>query len=170
VVAAKAQQRLALEAELKKAPELRPGGSYHGRPADFAMRKFAYYMCSKCSQPYFGGLRSCDLEQEELRDVQQDEMVCGGCSVIGVEVPAQPSAPPAFPSNPPVCVSHGLICAGVPWLRQSCPKHGLEAIEYKCKFCCSVASWFCWGTTHFCDSCHRKQVGPILCSTRCAQP
>ncbi|KAJ1492112.1 hypothetical protein T484DRAFT_3024011 [Baffinella frigidus] len=86
------------------------------------MKKFAYYMCFKCSQPYFGGLRSCEQEDQELRDVQSDEMVCGGCSVSG---------------------------------DQSCPTHGLEAIEYKCKFCCSVASWFCWGTTHFCDSCHR---------------
>ena len=42
--------------------------------------------------------------------------------------------------------------------QNSCPKHGTEAIEWKCKFCCSVASWFCWGTTHFCDDCHRKQV------------
>ena len=24
----------------------------------------------------------------------------------------------------------------------------------------SVASWFCWGTTHFCDECHTKQGTP----------
>jgi len=127
VVAVKAEQRLALESSLKNAPELQPGGTYHGKLLDFAMKKFAYYMCFKCSQPYFGGLRSCEQEDQELRDVQSDEMVCGGCSVSG---------------------------------DQSCPTHGLEAIEYKCKFCCSVASWFCWGTTHFCDSCHRKQGTP----------
>ena len=45
-----------------------------------------------------------------------------------------------------------------PYPQNTCPKHGTEAIEWKCKFCCSVASWFCWGTTHFCDDCHRKQV------------
>jgi hypothetical protein len=28
--------------------------------------------------------------------------------------------------------------------------------EYKCRFCCNVACWFCWGTTHFCDACHRR--------------
>ncbi len=38
-----------------------------------------------------------------------------------------------------------------------CKEHGKEYIDYKCKFCCSVASWFCWNTTHFCDSCHTKQ-------------
>lgn len=27
---------------------------------------------------------------------------------------------------------------------ENCPKHGKEYIEFKCKFCCSVAQWFCW--------------------------
>ncbi len=40
----------------------------------------------------------------------------------------------------------------------NCPKHGKEYISYKCKFCCSIAVWFCWGTTHFCDPCHKKQL------------
>lgn len=30
-------------------------------------------------------------------------------------------------------------------------------MEHKCQFCCSVASWFCWGKTHFCDACHTRQ-------------
>ncbi len=25
-----------------------------------------------------------------------------------------------------------------------CAKHGKEYIDFKCKFCCNVASWFCW--------------------------
>ena len=40
-----------------------------------------------------------------------------------------------------------------------CGKHGLDFIEFKCKFCCSIAQWFCWGNTHFCDPCHKKQCG-----------
>lgn len=35
-----------------------------------------------------------------------------------------------------------------------CPKHGSDFIEYKCRFCCSVAVFFCFGTTHFCNPCH----------------
>ena len=52
-----------------------------------------------------------------------------------------------------------LVCAVCVPLRQlkTCRTHGSEFIEYKCKFCCSVAQWFCWGTTHFCSSCHRMQ-------------
>lgn len=35
-----------------------------------------------------------------------------------------------------------------------CLKHGSTYVEYKCRFCCNVACWFCWGTTHFCNDCH----------------
>jgi len=37
-----------------------------------------------------------------------------------------------------------------------CEIHGREFLEYKCRFCCSVAVWFCFGTTHFCDKCHNE--------------
>ncbi|GAB5362054.1 hypothetical protein AAMO2058_000765200 [Amorphochlora amoebiformis] len=38
---------------------------------------------------------------------------------------------------------------------QDCPKHGKEWVAFKCRFCCNVSSWYCWGNTHFCTSCHR---------------
>ncbi|KAL3880994.1 hypothetical protein ACJMK2_033195 [Sinanodonta woodiana] len=28
--------------------------------------------------------------------------------------------------------------------------HGVDHLEYKCRYCCSMARWFCFGTTHFC--------------------
>ncbi|XP_058685804.1 E3 ubiquitin-protein ligase MYCBP2 isoform X12 [Poecile atricapillus] len=37
---------------------------------------------------------------------------------------------------------------------QMCPKHGTDFLEYKCRYCCSVAVFFCFGTTHFCNACH----------------
>nr|XP_026691648.1 E3 ubiquitin-protein ligase MYCBP2 [Ciona intestinalis] len=37
---------------------------------------------------------------------------------------------------------------------QICPKHGTDFLEYKCRYCCSVAVYFCFGTTHFCQPCH----------------
>lgn len=54
-----------------------------------------------------------------------------------------------------ICGSCGALdgVAGV----SDCSKHGKEYIEYKCKFCCEISSWFCWGTTHFCESCHVRQ-------------
>jgi hypothetical protein len=39
-----------------------------------------------------------------------------------------------------------------------CKKHGKEYVSYKCKFCCGIAQWFCWGNTHFCDNCHKRQI------------
>ncbi|XP_069365103.1 E3 ubiquitin-protein ligase MYCBP2 isoform X3 [Maniola hyperantus] len=35
-----------------------------------------------------------------------------------------------------------------------CPKHAADFLEYKCRYCCSVAVFFCFGTSHFCNSCH----------------
>mmetsp|Transcript_18614 Transcript_18614/g.26102 ORF Transcript_18614/g.26102 Transcript_18614/m.26102 type:complete len:576 (+) Transcript_18614:22-1749(+) len=51
-----------------------------------------------------------------------------------------------------------LICGACvdPSKKSSCTIHGTEYIEYKCKFCCSPAIWFCWGTTHFCENCHKQ--------------
>ena len=45
-----------------------------------------------------------------------------------------------------------LIC--IYPLVQMCPKHGSDFLEYKCRYCCSVAVFFCFGTTHFCNQCH----------------
>ena len=47
-------------------------------------------------------------------------------------------------------------CASGPNTK-SCKKHGKKYITYKCKFCCSISQWYCWGSTHFCDKCHKKQ-------------
>lgn len=51
--------------------------------------------------------------------------------------------------------------------KATCEKHQEEYIEFKCRFCCNIALWFCGGTTHFCEPCHsnsknrnRKCPGP----------
>lgn len=43
--------------------------------------------------------------------------------------------------------------------KKTCKIHGTQFIVYKCRFCCKIASWFCWGNTHFCHECHKKQEG-----------
>lgn len=49
-----------------------------------------------------------------------------------------------------------LVCGGCSDVAraQMCPKHGADFLEYKCRYCCSVAVFFCFGTTHFCNTCH----------------
>lgn len=52
-----------------------------------------------------------------------------------------------------------LICGGcIAGSGFDCPKHGRDYLEYKCRFCCAVACWFCFGTTHFCDPCHSNRA------------
>lgn len=41
---------------------LHAGGSFDGRPADFALAKLLFYECHKCSRPYFGGQRQCGVD------------------------------------------------------------------------------------------------------------
>jgi hypothetical protein len=47
------------------------------------------------------------------------------------------------------------VCAGCSGVGQAaCAAHGTDTVDFKRRFCCSVALWFCFGTTHFCDPCH----------------
>jgi len=52
-----------------------------------------------------------------------------------------------------------------------CRIHGKTYIEWKCKYCCNTACWFCWGTTHMCNSCHsasnRNQQGKRCAGRDC---
>jgi hypothetical protein len=52
-----------------------------------------------------------------------------------------------------------LFCGGcAPSSVSNCALHGREYIEFKCRYCCSVATFFCWGRTHFCRVCHRNSL------------
>lgn len=84
------------------------------------MAIYAYFMCFKCKKPYFGGRKDCAAAMNEG-------------------------------ANPADYKKEDLICANccdIPI--ENCKKHGKDFIEFKCKFCCSIAQWFCWGNTHFC--------------------
>ena len=45
-----------------------------------------------------------------------------------------------------------MICLGC----KGCSKHGPDFTQYKCRFCCSPAIYFCFGHTHFCETCHQN--------------
>jgi E3 ubiquitin-protein ligase MYCBP2 len=126
-----AKKRLQLEGLTRSAPELQPGGSYDGRPADYALQKFLFFQCTRCHLPYFGGARACGAA------------AAGG----GGRGPAGGAAP--FNIQELVC---GGCSAGAG--QRACQEHGDLYIEWKCQYCCSIAAWFCWGTTHMCDACH----------------
>ncbi|WIA08484.1 hypothetical protein OEZ85_007920 [Tetradesmus obliquus] len=65
------------------------------------------------------------------------------------ECGAAGDAPAAYDAQELVCGSCSAHAAG-----NNCPSHGTEFVAWKCKYCCSVASWFCWGSTHMCSRCH----------------
>lgn len=118
----KAGMRLEYEGLHRSDAITSPGGRFFNDPAGYAMERYAYYVCSKCSKAYYGGEARCDAEAGIGDDYDPNELVCGGCSDVS--------------------------------RAQMCPKHGTDFLEYKCRYCCSVAVFFCFGTTHFCNPCH----------------
>lgn len=46
-------------------------------------------------------------------------------------------------------------CASVD--SKSCRVHKKDFIDFKCRFCCNIATFKCWGTTSFCTPCHEMQ-------------
>jgi hypothetical protein len=123
-----AQERLKFEELEKSDPKLKDKTSpYFGKPKEYAMIIYAYFMCFKCKKPYFGGRKDCMAAMNEAQNAgsfKPEELICPNCCDVPIE---------------------------------NCPKHGKDFIEFKCKFCCSIAQWFCWGNTHFCEPCHKKQ-------------
>mmetsp|Transcript_63091 Transcript_63091/g.162450 ORF Transcript_63091/g.162450 Transcript_63091/m.162450 type:complete len:589 (+) Transcript_63091:172-1938(+) len=104
------------------------------RIATLSMSKMAFFECSQCNEPYYGGEVECGGgggvgEQEEEEDLDDDvqaalamELVCRGCASKG---------------------------------QLQCPEHGTEFLGWKCRYCCErEAHYFCFGTTHFCYVCH----------------
>ena len=53
------------------------------------------------------------------------------------------------------CMDNGVMLSDVRCgkCQHFCPRHGLEFMIYKCRFCCNVANWNC-GNVHYCESCH----------------
>lgn len=89
----KAGDRLRAEGE-DKSPEIhRPGGKFFKNPTGFAMEKYAYYLCSKCSKPYFAGAGRCEAVAE-VEDVDPNELLCISCS--GVQLPVCQKHGPEF--------------------------------------------------------------------------
>ncbi|CAI2362857.1 unnamed protein product [Moneuplotes crassus] len=98
---------------------------YYNDLERYAMERMSYYTCHQCENPYYGGLKECGNMAQAEGNFNAEELVCGKCS------------------------SEGL--AG----KTDCSIHGKEYIEFKCRYCCTISQWFCFGTTHFCDPCHR---------------
>ncbi|CAD8189536.1 unnamed protein product [Paramecium octaurelia] len=117
-------ERLDIEG-MKQAQELRdPKSYYYQNPQEFGMDKFCFYECFKCNNPYFGGIKNSQAGAENYGRIQFNK--------------------------------EDLICSGCCPIsfEAKCNKHGYKYVEFKCRFCCSVAAWFCLGKIHYCETCH----------------
>lgn len=127
-------------------PELTdPDSIYFNNFYLFGKEKFQFILCYRCEEPYFGGLKSCLIENtEEIVDNivnNIENKICINC----------------IDSND----IEGII---------DCVEHGRNNICFKCRFCCNEASHFCFGTTHFCEDCHYKQLtGDLLTSKKLSE-
>ena len=128
-----AEKRLSYEG-LDKDERLRdPNSPWYKNKIAFAMNRLSYYMCYECNNPYFAGRRECGDGPNNNGDDPNN----------------------AYNPKDLICGRHNkdVNVAGV----NTCKIHGKDFIEFKCRYCCRVASWYCWGTTHFCDECHKRQ-------------
>uniref|UniRef100_A0A7S3LSJ4 RING-type domain-containing protein n=1 Tax=Palpitomonas bilix TaxID=652834 RepID=A0A7S3LSJ4_9EUKA len=121
-----AVMRLEYEGRDKDGDMTTEGSEYFQKPKEYAMHLYMYYRCCKCRKPYFGGIRACEEAAEGQRELDESELICGACS------------------SP-----DGARC-------QAKPPHDEQWLEWKCRYCCSIATFFCFGTTHFCTACHDK--------------
>ena len=58
-------QRLKHEDRDKDERLKKVGDPYYNKPMEYAIAIYSYYMCFKCKNPYFGGLKSCENMMEE---------------------------------------------------------------------------------------------------------
>ncbi len=42
------------------------------------LKSYSYYECVQCKQPFFGGMKVCEAEEEE-REFKKEDLVCPGC-------------------------------------------------------------------------------------------
>ena len=62
---------------------------YFGKPKEYAMIIYAYFMCFKCKKPYFGGRKDCIAAMNEQNaggggSFKAEELICPGCCDIPV--------------------------------------------------------------------------------------
>lgn len=96
-----------------------------------ARRKYAFYLCSHCRKPYFGGTVECadalEPPTDGGRDMTSAERLCVACA----------------PQSQVVCQN---------------PLAHRGHIIWKCRFCCQPATHVCYGNTHFCSDCHDRNT------------
>lgn len=119
---------------------------------DYGMHKLNFYECFKCKSFYYGGKKECDQALRQQDKNKEEEAVKKELEDFD-ENDGNDDDSQQQQQQEPVLKPEELVCGGC---RGSCEKHGNDQMVFKCRFCCSVASYFCFGHTHFCPDCHSK--------------
>ena len=59
-----------------------PGAKFFGDPTNYAMDRYAYYVCFKCGKAYYGGEARCEEQAAGNDEYDPSELVCGACSDV----------------------------------------------------------------------------------------
>ena len=101
---------------------------------------FIFYICFKCNNPYFAGINKNKYNNNGYNKFygNKEDYLCGKDSFL-------------------------YNAKG----ESLCKIHGYKYIEYKCKFCCKIASRFC-SQTHFCEECYsnRNLLNDEICEIK----
>lgn len=78
----KALMRLEYEGLLQAEAITTVGARFHGNPSGFALDRYAYYVCYKCSKAYYGGEVRCEEQAGGADHYDPAELICGACSDV----------------------------------------------------------------------------------------
>jgi hypothetical protein len=107
-------------------------------------RKYAFYLCSSCNDPYFGGTIDCFDDETTTELAPDNPKLCPTCLP---QVPAARALPLSYTSSA-TSSSNGSSCRS--------PASHRQYHIWKCRYCCSPSSYVCYGNVHFCSSCHDR--------------
>jgi hypothetical protein len=143
-VKAKAMERLIFEG-LEKDPRIvNPSSEFYNKPDQYAMHHFQFFQCSSCLEPYFAGAAECGEAPAPANDHagpnadNNFEEVDEGANLLLMHQEMKCAN----------CVLDKSI--------ERCSKHGTDWLSFKCRFCCKLSVWYCFGGTHFCEGCHNN--------------
>lgn len=113
-------------------------------------------------------LAECYKEEWNSETCPTDQLsfyVCRRCKTVfigGKRECEVPSLATELKEEPRLCEE----CYALNTTSKICPKHGSGAMEFKCRYCCRVAEFVCFATTHLCFFCHTNlsRLTPIPCS------
>ncbi|GAB0493712.1 hypothetical protein MMPV_004997 [Pyropia vietnamensis] len=110
---------------------------------DAARRASAFYLCSACGDPFYGGTVVC-ADEAGPNSLPPEERMCPACVVARLA--------PSTDTGGDGDVRARAARAGTPCVDPAHAPHHL----WKCRLCCRTATRVCFGRTHFCEPCHDR--------------